>query len=308
MVLIPLGGPDLDDVDILLGLIQEDAAVIQGVAPLHIATAPQNFNQHSVAHGLPDRLQHRQGEFHAVFQAAPQIVSAEIGEGREKFHRQGAPIGHMDAHHIIVEHLQNPGLLHIGADDLIQGLPVVGVGQGVGVQPLDLKSLLLGHIKGLGHVSRVAVDTGRLLHLGPNGLHQGVAGGGALEDGHGGDGIMVMDDVRQLHQIVLAVAVIEIVVGKMAEIHVHRKLLSDGVVIDAHAGHLCRTPGLVGIVGDDTLRRIGLGALQEVGQRIGRDHAVFEHEPSHTKGGEQMLILGLGHIDSSCIRHFIFFH
>lgn len=78
MVLVPLGGPDLNDVDILLGLIQEGAIVIQGVAPLHIATAPQNFNQHSVAHGLPDRLQLRQGKFHAFFQVVPQIVGAVL--------------------------------------------------------------------------------------------------------------------------------------------------------------------------------------------------------------------------------------
>lgn len=189
----------------------------------------------------------------------------------------------MDTHHIIVEHLQNPDLLHIGADDLVQGLQVVGVGQGVGVQPLNLTPLLLGHLKGLGHVSRVAVDAGGLLHLGPGGLYQRVAGGRTLKDRHGSDGIMVMDDVRQLHQVVLAVAVIEIVVGKMAEIHIHGELLPDGTVIDAHAGHLCRSPGLVGIVGDDAIRRVGLGILQEVGQRIGRDHLVFEHDPSHTK-------------------------
>ena len=111
-----------------------------------------------------------------------------------------------------------------------------------------------------------------------------------------------MDGIRQLQQVVLAVGVVEVVVGEMAKVQVHGQLLAMGEVVDAHAGNDGSALGLVLIVGHDGVGGVGLGALQEVGQGVGDTHTVLEHIVADLQRLKKVLEFGFAHsCDSSLI-------
>ena len=55
----------------------------------------------------------------------------------------------------------------------------------------------------------------------PSCLFQGVAGGGTHKDAHAGDGVVVMDGVHHLHQVVLAGWIVQVKVGEVGEVRLH---------------------------------------------------------------------------------------
>ena len=108
-----------------------------------------------------------------------------------------------------------------------------------------------------------------------------------------------MDGIRQLQQIVLTVGIVEVIVREMAKIQIHGQLLAVGKIVDAHAGDDGGAFGLVFIVGNDVIRRIGLRSLEEVRQRIGDAHSVFQHIIADLQGFQQMLEFWFAHGESS---------
>ena len=120
-------------------------------------------------------------------------------------------------------------------------------------------------------------------------LLQGVAGGRAYEEAHAGDGVVVVDGICHLHQVVLAGRVVQVEVRKVGEVRLHGDPGAPGKVVDAHTGDDGRPGlGLVGIVGDDRVGGEGLRPLEEVGQGVGRLQPVLQHLAPDDQGGQHM--------------------
>ena len=110
-----------------------------------------------------------------------------------------------------------------------------------------------------------------------------------------GDGVVIVDVVRELEQVVLAVGVVEVEVGEVPEIEIHGQLPAAGEVVDAHAGDDAGGAGLVGVVRNDALRGVGLGPLQEVGQGVRALQAVLQDEAPDFQRLADMGIFGCAH-------------
>jgi hypothetical protein len=72
-----------------------------------------------------------------------------------------------------------------------------------------------------------------------------------------------------------------------------------GKVVDTHAGDDGCTLCLVLIVGNDGICGIGLGALKEVGKRVGHAHSVFQNIVADLQRLKKVLKFGFAHGDSS---------
>ena len=278
-------GAELDDVHIGLGHFQELHALVHAVAPLGFLAGEQHLHDHVPAGGLADGLQTLEGELGPVFQAAAELVGALVGLGGEELGGQLAAVAQVDGHHVKAQEFEDAHLLGVAPGDEVHLLP--GHGHDGGHHgAVVLVRLLSGVAGGRGRGSDVPYPQDlqtAVLFL------QGVAGGGAHKEAHTGDGAVVVDQISQLHQVVLAGGVVQIIVGEVGEVGLHGDFHAPGKVVDAHAGDDGGTRlGLIGIMGEDRVDGMALGTLQEMGQGVGDLQTVLQHLSPDDQGREHM--------------------
>ena len=245
---------DLHQVDVFLGFFQEADHILHREAALHaLRSADPGHDQTIGTDPVPDRFEDHQGEAHAVFQAAAELIRSGVHNGGEELGREPA-----------MAEMQEDGV-KTGQVDVFRRIGILG-------------AYFLHHFPGHGQGSHARIHR-RSLHRAHRptlvvfrfGLDPAV---GQLS---AGQGAVLMDrggELGEKRQVVVGLHHFRNVVSAVA----HRNLTQ---VHDRRAA-----PGLV-----FQIRRVILGrtAVYCLKQHIRRRHdPVFQENVFHAEGCEQM--------------------
>ena len=175
--------------------------------------------------------------------------------------KNGGAIGHMKIEHVKPQGLIEPGQGH----DLIN----------------HFMHFILAH--GLLGAGRIPGGRWAAVSLGG---HHAKALRGFLQDGKGRLRPVEMDGLRHLVDVVLCGKIIHRHHGGMLSVDPTAPLEPQRAGDDGRA-----VLGHISIVADHRLGRVCLRALQEMGQSISVDQAVFQDIVSHPNGAEQMGVI-----------------
>ena len=293
-----------DIADALHHLCQIDGVLLGIATHLLLVHAEHAFKGEAPAHGLPQGGEHLHQVFSAVLQGLVAIlVGTVVGDGRQELGHGTVAVAAVDGDHVKAQGLEILCLLAVVLDHVIQvflcqggdillGTSVV-LGMEVVVQ-IHAEILVLGrgvlaghggHAAHVGTVSGTAgsawasrasrtARTSRAFRAGSGGIAHAHAWHhvhvGGTHDISAGLGAVEVDGIQKLAQIILGIGI-----GHVKEIEVGRRVVQHP--LSGHAGHgllkqvvdghqCCAVPGTVCKMGDDLLRGILLGALEEVGR------------------------------------------